>query len=51
MDPSIEKILKLPAKQKVGLLALVIVVIGAGFFLWPSATKAQGVEETAEQSG
>jgi type IV pilus assembly protein PilO len=32
MDPNVEKILKLPTKQKVALLILVIIGIGAGFF-------------------
>ncbi|MBT0665634.1 type 4a pilus biogenesis protein PilO [Geobacter pelophilus] len=32
MDPNIEKILKLPAKQKLAILLLVVIAIGAGFF-------------------
>ena len=32
MDPNVEKILKLPNKQKIALLLLVIVAIGSGFF-------------------
>jgi type IV pilus assembly protein PilO len=32
MDPSIEKVLKLPNKQKVALLLLVMLLEGAGFF-------------------
>lgn len=32
MDPNVEKILKLPTKQKVALLIVVIAAIGAGFF-------------------
>lgn len=32
MDPNVEKILKLPTKQKIALLVLVVVAIGAGFF-------------------
>ncbi|HEY6871490.1 MAG TPA: type 4a pilus biogenesis protein PilO [Geobacteraceae bacterium] len=32
MDPTIEKILKLPNKQKIALMALILIGIGAGFF-------------------
>lgn len=32
MDPSIEKILKLPNKQKIALMVLILIGIGAGFF-------------------
>lgn len=32
MDPSIEKILKLPNKQKIALMVLILFGIGAGFF-------------------
>ena len=32
MDPNVEKVLKLPIKQKIALLMLVIVAIGAAFF-------------------
>lgn len=32
MDPSIEKILKLPNKQKIALMCLILIVVGAGFF-------------------
>lgn len=32
MNPNVEKILKLPTKQKVALLILIFVAIGAGFF-------------------
>lgn len=32
MDPNIEKILKLPNKQKIALMLLILILIGAGFF-------------------
>ncbi|MBS4068904.1 MAG: type 4a pilus biogenesis protein PilO [Sulfurimonas sp.] len=32
MDPSIEKILKLPTKQKTAIMMLIVILIGVGFF-------------------
>ena len=52
MDPQIEKILKLPNKQKVTLLALVLILVGAALFYGlyqPRLKEYQQVQATLEE--
>jgi type IV pilus assembly protein PilO len=49
MDPSVEKILKLPTKQKVALLVLVIVAIGAGFFFGLQKPKLKELQKQQDK--
>ncbi|WP_243371411.1 type 4a pilus biogenesis protein PilO [Geotalea sp. SG265] len=51
MDPQIEKLLKLPTKQKLALLFLIIALIGAGFFFGlyqPKLKELKGLQANLE---
>jgi type IV pilus assembly protein PilO len=45
MDPRVEKVLKLPNKQKVALLLLVVLLEGAGFFFGLQQPKLKQLKE------
>lgn len=49
MDPSIEKILKLPNKQKIALMCLILILVGAGFFFGLYQPKMKQLKELQTQ--
>lgn len=49
MDPTIEKVLKLPTKQKIALLVLVLILLGAGFFYGLYQPKMKELKEVHDK--
>jgi len=49
MDPNVEKILKMPTNQKVALLILVILGIGAGFYFGLQQPKLKELQKQQEK--
>lgn len=49
MDPTIEKVLKLPTKQKFALLVLVLILLGAGFFYGLYQPKMKELKEVHDK--
>lgn len=48
MDPRLEKIMKLPGKQKIALLVVLVIALGAGFFFGlqkPKMTELDGLQK------
>lgn len=49
MDQSVEKILKLPTKQKVAIMALLLLLVGAAFFFGLLQPKLKALKEQQER--